>query len=234
MDQFEQLWAYMEEDMKADQIDREIKRNPLRQKLEKLRDYVLDHQKAYSQIVEQVAILADRKDVIRDALKRLQDQVKTLEERFSKEPPADLDAARELIAEVEKCRKDIVHYEAEIRRMHKESADFDSRARTLRVEASTAKQEFDAQKIVYDKETAEKKVVLRTQRAVADAKMEGIPEALLAQYNSVKKHVVPPIARLNGSQCSGCNTSLPSAILRKINESSEVIECETCGRMLFK
>lgn len=234
MEQFDQLFAYMQEDMKADRISRDIKHSPLRQKLEKIRDYVMDHQKAYKQIEEQVAVMADRKDAIRDALKRLHEQLRGYEDRFKTQPPADLDAARELIADVEKCRKDIIHYEQEMRRMHKESADFDAKTRTLLLEASSAKQEFDQLKVVYDQETKEKKAELEKQRAVAAAMVAGIPEAILAQYNAVKKHVVPPIARLNGSQCSGCNTSLPSAVLRKITENGEIIECETCGRMLFK
>lgn len=232
--EFEMLWAYMEEDMKADAINRSIKNSPLRQKLEKIRDYVMDHQKAYKQIEEQVAVMADRKDAIRDALSRQKNQLRSLENKFKTTPPEDAEAAHQMVSEVEKCLKEIKNYEQEMRRMNSESAGFDKRCRDLMIEASNAKKEFDQLKVGYDQETKDLKEKLTAQRKVADHKMIGISDALLNQYNEVKKHVVPPIARLQGSQCSGCNTSLPSAILRKINESTEVIECETCGRMLFK
>ena len=57
--------------------------------------------------------------------------------------------------------------------------------------------------------------------------------ALLEEYNAIRKHTVPPVARLIYGQCSGCNTSLPSAILSKIKGGS-LVECETCGRMIIQ
>ena len=39
--------------------------------------------------------------------------------------------------------------------------------------------------------------------------------------------------RLQFGQCSGCNTSLPSAILSKIRNGA-LVECETCGRMIIQ
>ena len=64
--------------------------------------------------------------------------------------------------------------------------------------------------------------------------LEGSVEAdLLAEYTAIKKHITPPVARLQYGQCSGCNTSLPSAILSKIKNGS-LVECETCGRMIIQ
>ncbi len=68
MDKMELLWDYMQEDIKADRIELEIKRSPLRQKLEKTRDFIMSQQKVYKDMEERVAISADRKDAIRDAL----------------------------------------------------------------------------------------------------------------------------------------------------------------------
>jgi len=42
------------------------------------------------------------------------------------------------------------------------------------------------------------------------------------------------MARLIGDQCGGCNTSQPSALLRKIKSGTEIVECETCGRMIIQ
>ena len=50
MDNFEALWAYQTEDIKADAIANAIRRSPVRQKLEKTRDLILDRQKQYKQI----------------------------------------------------------------------------------------------------------------------------------------------------------------------------------------
>ena len=70
MDKFEALWAYQTEDIKADAIANEIRRSPTRQKLEKSRDFIMERQKLYKQIEGSIAGIADRKDVLEQALER--------------------------------------------------------------------------------------------------------------------------------------------------------------------
>ena len=57
MEKYEALWAYQTEDMKADAIAAAIRRSPTRQKLEKARDFILDRQKQYKQIEEDIGKL---------------------------------------------------------------------------------------------------------------------------------------------------------------------------------
>ena len=79
MEQFEALWAYQTEDMKADAIAASIRRSPTRQKLEKARDLILDRQKQYKQIEEDVTAMVDRKDIIAQAVARTRDQLAALQ-----------------------------------------------------------------------------------------------------------------------------------------------------------
>ena len=232
--ELELLWAYQQEDMAADRIASEIRRSPTRQKLEKDRDFIMEQQKRFKQIEEQIAVLADRVDAIKDAIVRCEEQIKNVTARFAAEPPADLDAARSMIAEITKHRETISSYEQEMRRIVKDTTDYDNKQRNIRHEAAKTKQEFDQLKVVYDKELKEKKTALDAQRAVADSKKAGIPASLLEEYNVVKKHIAPPMSRLVGDQCSGCNTSQPSAVLRRIKSGTEIVECETCGRMIIQ
>ena len=174
MDKFEALWAYQTEDIKADAIANEIRRSPIRQKLEKSRDFIMDRQKQYKQIEDSIAGITDRKDVLEQALDR-----------------------------------------------------------AVRVEAAKAKQSFDQLKVDYENESKAKKAELEAQRARVKA-LEGTVEPdLMAEYLSIKKHTTPPVSRLQYGQCSGCNTSLPSAILSKIRNGT-LVECETCGRMIIQ
>ena len=232
MEQLEMLWAYQQEDIKADKIANDIRRSPKRQQLEKKRDFIMEQQKLYKQIEEQVAAMADRMDMIHQAIPRCEEQLKALNERAEKNPPADLDAVRALIAEVNACRSTIADYETEMRKIVKESADHVNRQRSIRHEVAKVKVEFDALKASYDKELQEQKKLLEDQREVARQKAEGIDPSLMEQYNVIKKHITPPMSRLISDQCGGCNTALPSAALRKI-KSGEILECETCGRMII-
>lgn len=234
MEKMELLWEYMQEDMKADRLMNDIKRSPLRQNLEKTRDFIMDQQKNYKMMDEQVAVLADRKDAIRDAINRCSEQIKTLKNKAETAAPETLEDAKALVSEAEKIRRNIMNYESEMARIQKKSVDYASHIQNIRVSAAKAKQEFDQMKVEYERESHAKKAEIAEQRAVAASKAKGIPEALMAEYISVKKHTVPPLARLLGGACSGCNTAQPSALLRKIEESDEIVECETCGRMLIK
>ncbi|MGN0745811.1 MAG: zinc ribbon domain-containing protein [Aristaeellaceae bacterium] len=232
--QLELMWQYQQEDMKADRIANDIRRSPTRQKLEKSRDFIMEQQKLYKQIEEQVAIMADRKDAIRDAIARCEEQLNALAARFKAAPPEDAEAARAMLQEVSKCRDTIASYEQEMNRIVKDSNEHDRKQRSIRHEAAKVKMEFDQLKQVYDKEIQEKKAALDAQRAVANEKAALVDKELMAEYLAIKKHIAPPMARLIGDQCSGCNTAQPSALLRKIKSGTVLVECETCGRMIIQ
>ncbi len=234
MDTMEMLWNFMQADMKADKVNHELRNSPIRLKLEKTRDYILDQQKVYRQIEEQVAVHTDRKDALQDAVTRAEEQLNSLMERYEKEPPKDAEEARAMIAEADKCRRTLLSYEQEMRHIQKDAADYATRSTGIRNATAKARREFEQMKETYAAESEEKKKEYAVLRKAADAKAEGIPEDLMAVYNSVKKQISPPMARLINGQCSGCNTSQPSAALRKIDAGGELVECETCGRILIK
>jgi uncharacterized protein len=233
MEQLEMLWAYQQEDMKADRIALDIRRSPTRQKLEKSRDFIADRKEQFTKIEEQVAAMADRMDIIRDALPRCEEQLASLSKEMEENAPSDLEGVQALIAKVSRCRETINSYETEMSRIAKDSAEFVKRQQRLQVEAAKEKQNFMVLRESYDKELNEQKAKLEAQRAVADKAAEGVDPKMMEEYRIIKKHITPPMARLLNDQCGGCNTALPSAVLRKIKSGTEIIECETCGRMII-
>ena len=232
MEKYEALWAYQVEDMKADAIALAIKRSPTRQKLEKARDFILDRQKQYKQIEEDIGAMVDRKDIIAQAIVRSKEQLDSLQKRFEAAPPTTSDEVKSLLAEVSRCRDTIRQYEVEISRIVKETDANEKLQRSVRLDAANAKKSFDQLKADYEEESKSKKEDLENQRAKAKEVMDQVDPALLEEYETIKKHITPPVARLIHGQCSGCNTSLPSAILSKI-KGGTLVECETCGRMII-
>lgn len=233
MEKYEALWAYQTEDMKADAIANAIKRSPTRQKLEKARDFILDRQKKYKQIEEDVSAMVDRKDIIAQAIDRAREQLQVLQTRYENEALSTPEEVKALLSEVSRCRDTIRQYEAEISRIVKETDSNDKLQRSVRLEAANAKKAFDQLKADYEEESKSKKGELDAQRARARELMDQVDPALLEEYETIKKHISPPVARLTHGQCSGCNTSLPSATLSKIKNGA-LIECETCGRMIIQ
>ena len=233
MEKFEALWAYQEEDMKADAIAAAIKRSPTRQKLEKARDFILDRQKQYKQIEEDIGAMVDRKDIIAQAIARSREQLQALQKKYESNPPQTAEEIKALLSEVSRCRDTIRQYEVEISRIVKETDANDKLSRSVRLEAANAKKTFDQLKSDYEEESKSKKGELEAQRAKAKELMDQVDPKLLEEYETIKKHISPPVARLTHGQCSGCNTSLPSAILSRI-KGGTLVECETCGRMIIQ
>ena len=233
MEKYEALCAYQTEDMKADAIANAIKRSPTRQKLEKARDFILDRQKKYKQIEEDVAAMVDRKDVIAQAVDHAREQLQVLQNRYETEALDTPEEVKALLSEVSKCRDTIRQYEAEISRIVKETDANDKLQRSVRLEAANAKKAFDQLKADYEEESKSKKVELDAQRAKAKEMMDQVDPKLLEEYEIIKRHISPPVARLTYGQCAGCNTSLPSATLSKIKNGA-LVECETCGRMIIQ
>ena len=233
MEQFEALWAYQTEDIKADAIAQSIRRSPTRQKLEKARDYILDRQKQYKQIEEDITAMADRKDVIAQAMDRASRQLEELQTRYDQNPPQTQEDVKALLSDVSRCRDTIRQYEKEISHIVKETESNDKLQRSVRLEAANAKKSFDQLKAEYEEESRSRKSELDAQREKAKELVSQVDPALLEKYETIKRHISPPVARLTYGQCSGCNTSLPSAVLSRIKNGT-LVECETCGRMIIQ
>ena len=131
MDQLAMLWQYQVEDRKADKLEQELSRSPLRQKMNTCRTQFNAKQKQYKQMEEQVAILSDRKDAIRDAITRCEEQLRHLQSRFEQNPPTELDDTKALLSEVNRFLETIGSYEQEMKRMAKDANDYDQKERSL-------------------------------------------------------------------------------------------------------
>ena len=136
------------------------------------------------------------------------------------------------ISDVKRLQGNLAAYEQETRRIRKDSADRERIQREIKVRYAKYKAEFDKLKAEYDAEYKEKMAQFEQLRKAAEEKTSGISKEMMDRYRAIKLHSVPPLARLNGNQCGGCNMSLPSAVTRKI-KAGELIECETCGRLLL-
>ncbi len=233
MERFEALWAFQAEDIKADNIANEIKRSSTRQRLEKSRDFIMDRQKQYKQLEDEIAAMADRKEILIHAVEHEEDTLETLQKSFETLSADDEEAVRALLADVTHCRNTLRQYESEINHIVNDTSSHEKQLRTVMLEAAKAKQNFDQLKVDYDNESKAKKEELDQQRVRVKSLEATVDPDLLQEYMTIKKHITPPVARLTYGQCSGCNTSLPSATLSKIKNGA-LVECETCGRMIIQ
>ena len=234
MEQTEMLWQYQQADLAADAFEAEIRRNPRRVALKKNRDFLVEQQNTVKRMEQEIAEMVDRVDVIKVAIARMEDQLAALARRMEETPPADLEQAQVMNRDAQRLLGDLNGYEQEMKRIQKDAAERDRLEKEIRVRYAKVKAEYDKQKVAYEAEYKEQLKALEDKRAAAEEKAKGIDAVLLEKYKAVKLHCVPPIARLYGDQCGGCNMSLPQVTLRRFKTGAKYIECETCGRLIVQ
>jgi len=78
-----------------------------------------------------------------------------------------------------------------------------------------------------------RQTALRAEREKAAA---AVPQALLERYRIyAPRHHGVAVATLDGEACSGCRVHLRPHIVQRLMrpENDEIVECESCGRMLY-
>lgn len=232
MDQLHLLWEYQQADVEVDKMEASIKRSPTRQKLVKYRDYLVEQQNVMKRIESEVAAMSDRLEALKDAISMTEDQLRALQNRVESTPPTNSEDAQQYIADARRFQNNLNAYEQEIKRIRKDAGDRERLQHDVKVRAAKAKSEFDKLKAAYDEEYKEKSGDLEALKNNAAEKAKVIEPDYMERYRTIKRHSVPPLAKLFGDQCGGCNMSLPSAVSRKV-KAGELVECETCGRLLI-
>ena len=232
MNQLNLLWEYQKADIEVERISKEIKRSPNRQQLVKYRDYLLEQQKALGRIEEEVTAMQDRMEALSDAVDLTENQIQAIQEKIQTKEPESAAETERFIADVRRLIGNLNDYEDEIKRIRTDSANREKLQRDVKLRAARTKKDFDKLKEVYDEEFGQLNERLNKAKAEAEEKAKGITPDYMDKYQSIKRHSFPPLARMSGSQCTGCNMSLPSGVVKDVQSGKEV-ECETCGRLLI-
>ena len=231
--QLDALWNYMQYDMEADRFESGMRNSPNRLKLLKQRDFLLEQQANMKKVESNVAAMSDRLEAVRDEADRLQGVLEKLLEELKEHQPETMEEIQKQLAAAQKLENTLQHYEQELAKMRKESEQFDRMQRDIRTKAARTKAEYDELKSQYEIEFKDAQQKLAELKARAEAEGKAIEPAMMAHYRQVKQHAMPPMAKINGDRCCGCNMSLPAATRDRLNAGSDIVECDNCGRILF-
>ena len=121
-----------------------------------------------------------------------------------------------------------------MKRIQQDAAEHERQQKEISVKFAKVKAEYEKQKVEYEEEYKEQMKALDEKRHIAQEKGKDIEAQLMERYQTIKKHCVPPVAKLVNGQCGGCFMSLPSATLRNLKAGTKLIECESCGRMIIQ
>ena len=231
--QLDTLWQFMQVDMEADGFETRMRQSANRQKLIKARDFLKDQQANMKKLENDVAVMQDRLEAVKDEAARLEKVLAGLSEDLAANPPQNVEEAQKQAESVQKLLETLSRYEQELQKMRKDAEVKDRQQKEIRVRAAKTKQEYDQVKQDYDKEFKADTVKLQKMRDRTEQESKKVEPGLLAKYRSIKQHCTPPMAKLVNGQCSGCFMSLPSATLLEIRDGKRIVECDNCGRILY-
>jgi predicted nucleic acid-binding Zn-ribbon protein len=138
-------------------------------------------------------------------------------------------------------QNEIAYEEQEIRKaedrildLMAESEPLEANAKKTEAALAEEKRQVEAEKQRVRQRTAEDEkqlAELRSERKAAAAELKPV---LLSLYERIrKKWRGSAVAEVVESRCTGCNIALRPQFVQEVKRGDQVLQCESCGRLLF-
>lgn len=236
MGNLDALWVYQIAEQQKEMLEREVLNTPSRIKFNKLHSFLTEQQNAISRMQKEV----EQKQIAMDKLAEKVEKLTGDIELECSEFEGMLKDEECTAAEMTECRENHEKLLRELNGLQRELATLTSwmentlaEYKNTRTEASKAKKEYDALRLVCEQEMKDSE----QQRSAAEKNMQEkaklVDSVLMERYKRVKRNHSIPMAKVENKQCGGCNMSLPMVVMKRMQASEEVVECDNCGRILY-
>jgi predicted nucleic acid-binding Zn-ribbon protein len=236
MNKLEALLRYHEAELALDKLETRIKTSPERQKLNKLYGFLSEQQAQINGIRTQLEARNANVSKLTSHFDELQKQyelelseiaiMENDEQCTAAEMAESRRALETLLEQITAARRDLYDTLSWIENASGEYKETYARA-------GKAKKEYDELRAQCDELLKSSQPEVDTAKAVVETAKKDVEEALLKKYALVKSHHANPIAKVENNQCSGCNMSLPTTVVKRVSSGLELVECENCGRILY-
>ncbi len=168
------------------------------------------------------------KDLEQNASEKAKRDAKLYEVKTNREYSAVLAEIETLKVEKGRIEEEILALMDTQERMTREISEAEKRL-------ARQTEEFNAQEAAALEEQRALEADLAIVRAERDSLARDIPRDLLTQYNRLLKGrggLAVAVVGANGI-CSGCRVSLTPQRFNEVRQSSQILPCESCGRILY-
>lgn len=236
MTKLEYLLMYQKADLKKQQLENNLKTTESRQKLNKVTKLLRDQQAILQKLTEDaegqrtaLSRLLSQQEGLAHELELNHSEMETLEG----DDQVTAEELTEFRQDVERLSRELNKLEKDVKslldQLDKTSAEF-QKARSL---GGRAKKEYDRLKAVVEVERTEGAAGITAAAKEMETVERQVDPTFLAKYKRARVHHSMPVVPVVNEKCSGCNMSLPMAVIKKLNSQETVLECENCGRILY-
>ena len=198
---------------------------------------ILDYQKTEAELIStenELLKSSDREKAseIQQVLKNQHSRLVALEkaaERINLSYTKAKEKYQEYLKKLETLEKEISSMYTEVQQVSREYEDIIKKSKSDRLK-------FDKYKASYSKLKAEKEPIISELKAKLETMKKGIDERLFQIYSQKREgRLFPVFVALNATKCGGCRMEISASKLGAMNTNKYgVIECENCGRYIYK
>lgn len=140
----------------------------------------------------------------------------------------------ELFGDMDQINKDMTALSREIKRLFAEVDKAIEEYQRIGSEYKAAKKRYDECKATVEQERQEASNKLAEIDAeLAEIAKEADP-AIFEKYKRAAKHYPDALVPVTADKCSGCKMSIPLGTLKKLEQEDYTVECENCGRVMYR
>lgn len=233
MIQLEPLWIYQQADLALDRFENGLKKSPTRTKLLNVRNAVMEQQNRIKRLEADLQKALEECNRIAADVRKLHSEMDGLDARMEQCDTEDIGQVRRLLKNMEEWNRALSSMRKELAQAQNLAHSTDATVKEVRAKLTQGKKDFDALKEKYDAELAAAAPERDKLKAEADRLGKEIPQELMARYKKIKKTRMNPVAKVQNEQCGGCNMAIPSLTMSKLRGGETLLECESCGRILY-
>lgn len=237
MSKLETVLNYQQTENKKLEIEAALRGSDAYRELSKLHNTLKASQAAIQKMGEELEKSTQLAQKLAERMEGLIERKELEEEDWSiirEDEEATSEEISELFGDMDKVSKEMSALTREIKRLF---AEIDKAAAEYQKTGSEYKRDkarYDELKTVVEGERAEANEKL----AAVDAELlkieKGADAELLAKYKKAHVHFPDALVPVEGEKCGGCKMSIPMAALKKLEMPDATIECENCGRVIYK
>lgn len=225
----QELLKYQEIDAKLRKLNGELAQNENRKKAAQMQQYLKDTQTKLFELdgAAQGAIKA-----LENIKKDINAVVEKLESVAVQGEDAESLAAKE--EEVLKLAEKLSRLERDLNNAQNKLVSINKEFETLMKNAKTARGNFNFYRQELDKAKAEVEPKIKALVDELNAQKKKVNPEFLNKYLSKQEGKVFPIfVELKNNRCGGCRMEVPAGKLKDLN-TKHILECENCGRIIYK
>ncbi|MDL2225586.1 C4-type zinc ribbon domain-containing protein [Eubacteriales bacterium OttesenSCG-928-M02] len=230
---YQALWNYQLADLDLNRFERKLRQSDVRKQLLEVRNFLLEQQNRVKQV--EVDVASGQKETVRINLdiKKTLERFQALEKELDGIEEDDISTLRRLMKELDGLNKTLNGLNKELSSINKMAYGVENTIKDAYVKIQKSKGEFEDLKAKHDQELESSRGELEALQEKVAEEEKHVDATLLEKYKQIKKNRVNPLAKVVDGCCSGCNMTIPSLVQRKLREGEDIIECESCGRILF-